>query len=90
MDGEKRMILTAESISKFLKDQVGLDTSAVTSDTALFTSNLLDSFSLVDLILFVESGTGRKIDPDDVRIENFDSISRIIHFVKSSAARSVT
>ena len=84
------MILTAESISKFLKDQIGLDTSSVTSDTALFTSNLLDSFSLVDLILFVESGTGTKIDPDDVRIENFDSISRIINFVKSSAARSLS
>jgi acyl carrier protein len=81
----KLTTLTAESVSKYLKDQVGLDTSTITPETALFTSNLLDSFSLVDLILFVESETGTKIDPDDVRIENFDSVSRIIHFVNSKA-----
>jgi acyl-coenzyme A synthetase/AMP-(fatty) acid ligase len=54
MDDGKRMTMTAESMPKFRKDQVGLDTSAVTPDTALFTSKLLDSFRLVDLILFVE------------------------------------
>lgn len=86
----KPMTLTAESVSNYLKDKVGLDISAITPETALFTSNLLDSFSLVDLILFVESETGTKIDPDDVRIENFDSVSRIIHFVKSRAGPGVT
>ena len=84
------MSLTAESVSKYLKDEIGLDTGAITPETALFTSNLLDSFSLVDLILFVESETGTRIDPDDVRIENFDSVSRIIHFVKSKAGHTVT
>jgi acyl carrier protein len=84
------MSLTPEAVLSYLKDQVGLDTSAVTPDTALFTSNLLDSFSLVDLILFVESGMGAKIDPDDVRIENFDSISRIVHFAESKLGRAAT
>jgi acyl carrier protein len=77
------MSLTSETVSKYLQDEAGLDTRQITPETALFTSNLLDSFSLVDLILFVESETGAAIDPDDVKIENFDSVARIMHFAKS-------
>lgn len=77
------MSLTSETVSKYLHDEVGLDTRQITPETALFTSNLLDSFSLVDLILFVESETGATIDPDDVKIENFDSVARIMRFAKS-------
>ncbi|MEX2122606.1 MAG: acyl carrier protein [Woeseia sp.] len=84
------MSLTSDSVSKYLKDEVGLDIRAITPDTALFTSNLLDSFSLVDLILFVESETGAPIDPDDVRIENFDSVSRIIRFAESRQGSAPT
>ncbi len=73
------MKLTPEKLFAYLKDK-GLDASAVKPDTALFTSNLLDSISLVDLILFVETEMGTRINPDDVRIENFDSIAQIMQF----------
>lgn len=73
------MKLTPEKLFAYLKDK-GLDPSAVKPDTALFTSNLLDSISLVDLILFVETEMGTRINPDDVRIENFDSIAQIMQF----------
>lgn len=76
------MKLTPEKLFAYLKDK-GLDTSAIKPDTAIFTSNLLDSISLVDLILFVETEMGTRIDPDDVRIENFDSIAQIMQFAQS-------
>lgn len=83
------MSLTPESVTKYLKDEAGLDINAITPETALFTSNLLDSLSLVELILFVELKMGAKIDPDDVRIENFDSVSQIIQFAKSKDGNAV-
>jgi acyl carrier protein len=77
------MQLTPEKLLNYLQQKVGVDVSTVKPETALFTSNLLDSFSLVDLILFVETEMGAKIEPDDVRIENFDSISQIMQFAES-------
>jgi acyl carrier protein len=77
------MQLTPEKLLNYLQQKAGVDVSNVKPETALFTSNLLDSFSLVDLILFVESEMGAKIEPDDVRIENFDSISQIMQFAES-------
>jgi acyl carrier protein len=77
------MKLTPEKLLTHLKDKAGLDASAIQPDTALFTSNLLDSFSLIDLILFVETEMDAKISPDDVRIENFDSITQILQFAES-------
>jgi acyl carrier protein len=77
------MALTSDSLLGYLKDNVGLDTSAIQPDTPLFTSNLIDSFSLIDLIVFVESEMGVKIDPDDVQIENFDSVASIMHFAQT-------
>ena len=80
------MSLTPEKILNHLKDKVGLDISSIKPDTALFTSNLLDSFSLVELILFVEEEMNTKIDPEDVRIENFDTVEQIMQFAASRKA----
>lgn len=77
------MSLTPEKLLNYLQQKFGLDTKTIKPDTALFTSNLLDSFSLIDLILFVEAEMGTKIDPEDVRIENFDSICEILRFAES-------
>lgn len=80
------MSVTPEAVTRYLKEQAGVDVHTITPETALFTSNLLDSFSLVDLILFVESEMAGSIDPDDVTIENFDSVDRIVRFARSKQA----
>jgi acyl carrier protein len=74
------MILTSGKIFTYLKDRAGLDTSKITEETLLFTSNLLDSVSLVDLIVFVESEIGVRIEPEEVMIENFDSVAQMLRF----------
>jgi acyl carrier protein len=37
----------------------------------------------VDLIVFVESEMGVKIEPEEVVIENFDSVAQILRFAAS-------
>jgi acyl carrier protein len=77
------MNLSAEKIFAYLRSRAGLDTSTFTPETPFFTSSLLDSVSLVDLIVFVESEMGVKIEPEEVVIENFDSVAQILRFAAS-------
>ena len=49
-------------------------------DTGLFSSGLIDSLSVMDLVGFVEGEIGVAIRPGDITLENFDSIGRIARF----------
>jgi len=74
--------LTREGLRAFLEERFGLDTAGVDDDTPLFSTGILDSFSLVDLILHVESETGLRIRPSDVRLEHLDSIASVLEFAR--------
>jgi acyl carrier protein len=76
------MALSSESLIQYMHDKLGL-TSTVDEHTPLFSSNLLDSFTMVDLISFVESQAGFRMDVWDVSLDNLDSISRILNYVRS-------
>ena len=68
----------------FLVNELAVDGSNLSSDAALFSSGLIDSFALVTLLTFVETESGLMISPEDVNLENFDSIDRILDFVARS------
>ena len=73
--------MNSESLKAYLGERMGLDTSTLADDTPLFSSNLLDSFSMVDLIMFIEKESGVRLNPTDVSLDNLDSIGRILKFV---------
>jgi len=73
--------MNSESLKDYLGDRMGLDTDSLVDETPLFSSNLLDSFSMVDLIMFIEKESGVRLDPTDVSLDNLDSIERILRFV---------
>lgn len=80
------MALNRESLLNYFEEQMGLDTSDIEDDTLLFSSSILDSFSLVDLMMFIEQEGGIKIEPMEVNLENLDSIERILRFVDSHSS----
>jgi D-alanine--poly(phosphoribitol) ligase subunit 2 len=84
--GESRametMELTLDALSDHLRDKAGVDMSKVKPDTPLFTSGLVDSFSMVELVLLIESKCGIKMKATDVNLDNLDSIERILAFVE--------
>jgi acyl carrier protein len=53
---------------------------AVENDTALFSTGLIDSLNVIELVCFVEEQLGRAIPPAEITLENFDSIDRIMRF----------
>jgi acyl carrier protein len=73
--------MNSNALMAYLSDRMGLDRQSVAMDTPLFSSNLLDSFSMVDLIMFIEKESGVKLDPADVSLDNLDSVERILQFV---------
>lgn len=77
-------MIDAPKILGFLEEDLGVDVSTVVTDTPLFSSGILDSFSLVNLMMFLENEGSFRIKSMDVNLENLDSIDRIIAFVNRS------
>ena len=80
------MILDRGNLRRYLHEQQGLEPEDFEDDTLLFSSGLIDSFSMVDLIIFIEDTEGVRVHPADVTLDNFDSIDRILAFVEARCA----
>ena len=64
-----------------LCDIFNLDSHQVDDETGLFSSGLLNSFDLVELISFIEQKSGKRVRTIDVNLDNFDSLSRIVAYL---------
>jgi acyl carrier protein len=73
--------MTKNDIFTFLKTQFAIDTQDLNDDTGLFSEGLLDSFSIVDLVVFIENTSGIKMQPTDVNLDNLDSVTKILAYV---------
>jgi acyl carrier protein len=74
------MALTESSLKQFMADSLGVDTAAITADTLLFTDGIIDSFALVTLLSHIEESCGFRVRPDEVTLDNFDSIARMLAY----------
>jgi D-alanine--poly(phosphoribitol) ligase subunit 2 len=75
------MTETEQGIAQFIAQEFRVDLDDIDVDTPLLSSGLIDSFATVELLLHVESLAGTRVDPDDVALENLDSVARIAAFV---------
>ncbi len=55
-------------------------------DQALISSGLIDSFSLVDLALFIEDNFNVHIDDSELNKETFDTLDQLADLIESRAA----
>lgn len=74
------MALTRDALVQYLEDKARVDLSDVEDDAELFSSGLIDSFAMVDLLVFLEKHTGTKMGPEDITLDNLDSVGRILAF----------
>jgi len=58
----------------------------IKADQALISSGLIDSFSLVDLALFVEDNFNVHIDDSELNKETFDTLDQLADLIESRAA----
>lgn len=60
-------------------------------DVSFLQQGIIDSLGVMDLVSFVESELGVKVDPADITPENFDSVNRLSAYVeRKSAVGAVT
>ena len=77
-------MITKEKILEFITENGG-SIDCVENDTLLFSSRLLDSFTMVSLIMVIESEAGITIPPEDITLDNLDSINAILKYCEKSA-----
>jgi acyl carrier protein len=73
-----------ETISTYIATQILRQPKrALTPDEPLLSSGLVDSFSLVDLSLFIEKTYQVYIDDTELNRQTFDTLSQLVSLVKS-------
>jgi len=56
---------------------------AISADEPLISSGLIDSFSLMDVALFVEDTFGVRIEDTELNADTFDSLSQLASLIES-------
>jgi len=56
---------------------------AISSDEPIISSGLIDSFSLMDVALFVEDTFGVRIEDTELNADTFDSLTQLASLVES-------
>ena len=70
-----------DAITDFLETELGLGRGSYRDDELLFSTGRLDSFSLVNLLSFVEERLGRRLRTAETTLANFDSVARLSKFM---------
>lgn len=75
------MNLTQDELVEFSRGLLSSE-EEVDAYTELFSSGLLDSIAMMSLINFIEERAGVQVAAQDVTLENFDSVDRILAYLK--------
>lgn len=57
------------------------------AEDALISSGLIDSFSLVDLALFVEDSFGVRIEDSELNAQTFDTLAQLAAIIEKRRAK---
>ncbi len=71
-------------VQSFLVDECGLSEGDFDADTLLFSSSLLSSLELVDMLLFIEQKFDIRVPTPEVTTEKFDTVNLIANFIQNS------
>ena len=74
MESEIRQTLT-----QFISDQFDVELPSTGAD--LIEAGILDSFMLIEVVMFMETEFSVTIELDDLEMENFVSVDSMAHFV---------
>jgi acyl carrier protein len=73
-----------ESLEKYIAGQVLKQPNRrIADDEALISSGLIDSFSLMDLALFVEDNFGVRIEDTELNAGTFDNLTQLAALIES-------
>jgi len=83
---ENTLGIVRNALLEYLADNFDVDMDDIEDDTPLFSSNLLDSFGMIDLVTFIEEEAAVKFGALDMHLDNLDSVTQILAFVAAKKA----
>ncbi|MCF3974884.1 acyl carrier protein [Paracoccus salsus] len=78
------MSLTAEDLIRYLRDELNVE-DQIDAGTELFSTGILDSVAMMNIIGFVEEKAAVEVRPADVTLDNFDTVQRIVDYAREQA-----
>jgi acyl carrier protein len=84
------MTISRQSLLDRFESEFGLNISEISDDTLLFSTGLLDSFSVAELLVFLEEQCNFTVEPTEVTLDNLDSVDKILAFVKRKNAAAAS
>ena len=73
------MPLTSAALIHYLQDDLNID-QEIAPETELFSSGMLDSVAMTNIIMYLEETAGIVVRPADVTLENFDTVKAIVEY----------
>jgi acyl carrier protein len=78
------MTETTSKLGKFIAEKIlKQPNKEIKPDEALISSGLIDSFSLMDLALFVEDTFGVRIEDTELNADTFDNLNQLADLINS-------
>ena len=72
------------ALAKFVAEKIlKQPNKMIKADEALISSGLIDSFSLMDLALFVEDTYGVRIEDTELNAQTFDNLNQLADLIAS-------
>ena len=71
----------------YITGTLGFDVRTTKLDEKLFSTGHIDSFAMIDLIMFLEERMARRIPPKDITLDNFDRLADILTYVNAGASQ---
>ena len=78
------MPLTSAALIHYLQDDLNID-QEIAPETELFSSGMLESVAMTNIIMYLEETAGIVVRPADVTLENFDTVKAIVDFAHAGA-----
>ena len=73
-----------KTLNTFIADEILRQPAReIAADEKLISSGLIDSFSLMDLALFVEDTFGVQIDDTELNADTFDTLEALAEIIRS-------
>ena len=83
------METTEHRIREFIRESFPMPSEdALPADQSLFEAGVLDSFGVLNLVIWLEQEFGITVDDEDVVPENIDGIACLVRYVESKRAEA--
>ena len=76
-----------QELLDYIGERARLDRKALSVDTQLFSTGVLDSIAVLEMTAFIERKTGIRYDATEIRLDNLDSVAQIMKFIDSKGKR---